>query len=108
MYIRFALKKDTASQGSLWHTQGEFVVEGKAGTTEQGGRNAHVSFLVLRCFKQWWQWTDTTGQQLPESSDQIARADKTAVDWDALQGALRWLDMRRLVAEGDVSVNGER
>ena len=65
-----------------------------------------MSFLALRCFKQWWSSTDRTAQKLLENAGQLARVDERAVEWDALAGALWWLDSRRFMADDGLDVNG--
>ena len=40
-----------------------------------------------------------------ENAAQLARVDERAVDWEALAGALWWLDSRRLMADGELLVN---
>ena len=65
-----------------------------------------MSFLVLRFFKQWWEWTRDVHGSLLEDVGHLARADKRAVDWDALQVVFWWISWRRLLADVNVVVNG--
>ena len=83
-------------------------IDGREDEPEAHCRNENVSFLALRCFKQWWSRTDSTTHKLLEGARQLARVDERAVDWDALAGALWWLDSRTLMGDGKLVVNGPR
>lgn len=66
-----------------------------------------MSFLALRCLKQWWDGSSRTAHTLLENTGQLARVDERAVDWEALAGALWWLDSRTWMADGERDVNGD-
>ena len=63
---------------------------------------------MLRFFKEWcglgWN-TESTIQSVLADVQALARADDIAVEWDALRGALWWLDSRTLMANDNTNVD---
>ena len=93
-----------------WHS-GSLSLLGAADCDWQEGRltkqssNANVSFLVLRFFKEWWEWTRDVQGALLEDVGCLARADERAVEWDTLRVVFWWISWRGLLADGEVVVN---
>ena len=64
---------------------------------------------MLRFRREWYGWGWGAGeaaQRLLGDVESLAHVDHRAIEWDALRGALWWLNLRRLMAEGNLIVDG--